>query len=158
MFNIGSGEMVLLGALFFFLFGPQRLPEIARAFGQALAAFQQHSRTLTAELTRQMDLESSQHNALASVHHEDEDEDDDDEEDIEEQWSDSKPMVRHEEPSAQDKLEQAVADGKIAPPMDPVAAASPPIPAPHSAPETVARATKVEAVPIHAVAVELTQA
>lgn len=59
MFNIGPSEMFLLGILFLFLFGPEKLPEVARAFGQALAAFREHSRTVTDELKRQLEAETS---------------------------------------------------------------------------------------------------
>ena len=59
MFNIGPSEMFMLGILFLFLFGPEKLPEVARSFAQALAAFREHSRTVTDELKRQLEAETS---------------------------------------------------------------------------------------------------
>ena len=55
MFNIGPGEMMLLGLLALLLFGPKRLPELGRALGEGLAAFRQTSRGVAEEFKRQLD-------------------------------------------------------------------------------------------------------
>jgi Sec-independent protein translocase protein TatA len=59
MLNIGSSEFFLLGVLFLLLFGPEKLPEIARAFGQAYRAFRLHSQAMTEELRRQLEMETA---------------------------------------------------------------------------------------------------
>jgi len=41
MGNLGLQELVVIFAVGLFLLGPRRLPEIARAFGEALRAFQE---------------------------------------------------------------------------------------------------------------------
>ena len=58
MLNIGSSEFFLLGVLFLLLFGPEKLPEMARAFGKAYAAFRQHSQAISQEMRRQLEHET----------------------------------------------------------------------------------------------------
>lgn len=39
MFNISWPELVLIGAVAVLLFGPSRLPDVARSFGKSVKAF-----------------------------------------------------------------------------------------------------------------------
>lgn len=39
MFRIGTGELLLIFLIVFFLFGASKLPEIARALGKAIKEF-----------------------------------------------------------------------------------------------------------------------
>lgn len=39
MFNIGMGEMIVVAVVALFVFGPGKLPEVARAFGKGLREF-----------------------------------------------------------------------------------------------------------------------
>jgi len=40
MGNLGFSELVVIGVVALFLVGPKRLPELARALGEAVRAFQ----------------------------------------------------------------------------------------------------------------------
>ena len=51
MFNIGPSEMMLLGLLALLVFGPSRLPEIAKAAGEGLRAFRKAASDLKAEVS-----------------------------------------------------------------------------------------------------------
>ncbi|MCX8117779.1 MAG: Sec-independent protein translocase protein TatB, partial [Desulfobacterota bacterium] len=39
MFNIGLPELLIIGAIALIVFGPNKLPELARAFGRAMREF-----------------------------------------------------------------------------------------------------------------------
>lgn len=39
MFNIGMGEMIIVAVVALFVFGPGKLPEVARAVGKGLREF-----------------------------------------------------------------------------------------------------------------------
>lgn len=39
MFNIGMGEMIVVAVVALFVFGPGKLPEVARAVGKGLREF-----------------------------------------------------------------------------------------------------------------------
>ena len=52
--NIGPGEMIFVLALALLIFGPKRLPELARDLGKAVRSFQQASQQITSELTKEM--------------------------------------------------------------------------------------------------------
>ncbi len=47
MFNIGSGEMLLLFVVALMIFGPNRLPEIGKSVGEAMASFRHAMKTLS---------------------------------------------------------------------------------------------------------------
>lgn len=51
-------KFLLLGFLFLLLFGPEKLPEMARTFGQVYRAFRLHSQAMTEELRRHLELET----------------------------------------------------------------------------------------------------
>jgi TatA/E family protein of Tat protein translocase len=53
MFGIGGWEMLLIGVVALLVFGPKRLPELARSLGRGLAEF----RRASSDLRRSMDLE-----------------------------------------------------------------------------------------------------
>ena len=49
---IGSSELILIMVAALFLFGPQKLPEIARSLGSALGEFKRAQRAAELELTQ----------------------------------------------------------------------------------------------------------
>ncbi len=53
MFGIGGWEMLLIGVVALLVFGPKRLPELARSMGRGLAEF----RRASSDLRRSMDLD-----------------------------------------------------------------------------------------------------
>jgi sec-independent protein translocase protein TatA len=54
-FNMGPGELIFILVLALLIFGPRRLPELARDLGKAVRSFQQASQQLTGELTKEME-------------------------------------------------------------------------------------------------------
>jgi len=50
MFNIGMPELVVILAVALIVLGPQRLPEIARALGKAMAEFRKATSGISQEL------------------------------------------------------------------------------------------------------------
>jgi sec-independent protein translocase protein TatB len=57
MFGIGGWEMLLIGVVALLVFGPKRLPELARSMGKGLAEF----RRASSDLRRTMDLDLNDH-------------------------------------------------------------------------------------------------
>lgn len=57
MFNVGGAEMIFLGLLVLLLFGPQKLPEIARTAGKTLAAFRRTAADVRREMKEALDAE-----------------------------------------------------------------------------------------------------
>lgn len=53
MFNIGIGELMVVAIVALFVFGPGRLPEVARAFGRGIREF----RKAMQEVSREMQLD-----------------------------------------------------------------------------------------------------
>lgn len=53
-FNIGPMELILILALALIIFGPSRLPEIAKGLGKAINDFRQASEGLTDGLNREL--------------------------------------------------------------------------------------------------------
>ncbi len=53
MFGIGGWEMLLIGVVALLVFGPKRLPELARTLGKGLAEF----RRASSDLRRSIDLD-----------------------------------------------------------------------------------------------------
>ncbi len=60
MFNIGPSEMMMLGLLALLVFGPSKLPEIARAAGEGLRNFRKAAEDLKQEVKDAMDEEPEQ--------------------------------------------------------------------------------------------------
>jgi len=50
-FNLGPLEVTLIILLVLIFFGPKRLPEMARSFGQAIQEFKKAGRTVQKEIT-----------------------------------------------------------------------------------------------------------
>lgn len=59
MFNIGPSEMFMLGLMVLLLFGPSRLPEIARAAGKGLRAFRQAATDIQREVREAVEAEEN---------------------------------------------------------------------------------------------------
>lgn len=57
MGNLGIQELLLIAVVALFVFGPDRLPELARQTGKAIARFRQETSKSVAELKRAADLE-----------------------------------------------------------------------------------------------------
>lgn len=57
MGNLGIQEMLLIAVVALFVFGPDRLPELARQAGKAIARFRRETSKSVAELKRAADLE-----------------------------------------------------------------------------------------------------
>ena len=49
--NIGVPGLILILTLALIIFGPKKLPEIGRAFGQTLKEFKKSTRELTSDIT-----------------------------------------------------------------------------------------------------------
>jgi sec-independent protein translocase protein TatA len=47
MGNLGLTEMLLIGVLLLIFFGPQKLPELGKAFGKGIQEFKKASREIT---------------------------------------------------------------------------------------------------------------
>jgi sec-independent protein translocase protein TatA len=61
-FGIGFGEVVLILVLALIVFGPGRLPEIARTIGRFSRNLKRMSSDFTTALTKEIDLEEEQNN------------------------------------------------------------------------------------------------
>ena len=55
-FGIGTGEILLILILVLIIWGPGRLPEIARKLGKAVRTLRKASYDLTTAMTREIDL------------------------------------------------------------------------------------------------------
>ncbi|MEZ4768742.1 MAG: twin-arginine translocase TatA/TatE family subunit [Caldilineales bacterium] len=61
LFGVGSGEIILILLIILIVMGPERLPQIARIWGQALRYIRQFSNTwnqMNTQLMRQIDEEA----------------------------------------------------------------------------------------------------
>lgn len=52
--NIGIPGLILILVLALIIFGPKKLPEIGRAFGETLREFKKSTRELTSEVTEEL--------------------------------------------------------------------------------------------------------
>jgi sec-independent protein translocase protein TatA len=59
MGNFGPAEMLVIGVFALLVFGPQKLPEMARQFGRAIREFKKATSELTDELKLGMDQPAS---------------------------------------------------------------------------------------------------
>jgi len=53
--NIGIPGLILILVLALIIFGPKKLPEIGRAFGQTLREFKKSTRELTSDMVEEID-------------------------------------------------------------------------------------------------------
>jgi sec-independent protein translocase protein TatA len=53
--NIGIPGLILILVLALIIFGPKKLPEIGRAFGQTLREFKKSTRELTSDVVEEID-------------------------------------------------------------------------------------------------------
>jgi sec-independent protein translocase protein TatA len=56
--NIGIPGLILILTLALIIFGPKKLPEIGRAFGQTLKEFKKSTRELTDDVMKDIDEEN----------------------------------------------------------------------------------------------------
>jgi TatA/E family protein of Tat protein translocase len=54
LFNIGPGEMLIILVFALIIFGPGKLPEVAKGLGKAIGDFRRASQGLTDDLTREL--------------------------------------------------------------------------------------------------------
>lgn len=57
--NLGAGEILLIAVAGLLLFGPNRLPEIARTVGKVVREFRRATNELSEELKSGLDLDSA---------------------------------------------------------------------------------------------------
>jgi Tat protein translocase TatB subunit len=56
-FGVGAGELLLILVLALIIWGPGKLPEIARTLGRATRVLKKATRDFTAEVTKEIDRE-----------------------------------------------------------------------------------------------------
>lgn len=56
LFGIGPGELILIFILALIIFGPQRLPEVARTIGKTINDFRKTSEEVTSAVAKELDL------------------------------------------------------------------------------------------------------
>ncbi|MDQ4149939.1 MAG: twin-arginine translocase TatA/TatE family subunit [Actinomycetota bacterium] len=59
MGNFGPGEMLMIAVVALLLFGPRRLPEIARSVGKAVREFKKATSEFSQELTMELEQPAS---------------------------------------------------------------------------------------------------
>ena len=60
-FGIGTGELLLILVLALIIWGPGKLPEIARMLGKTVRVLKKATFDLTAEVTKEIDEEKKNH-------------------------------------------------------------------------------------------------
>ncbi len=65
-FDIGPLELLLIFIVVLIVWGPNRLPEIARTLGKTVRAFRRAASDLTATVNREISLEEQKESAKAS--------------------------------------------------------------------------------------------
>jgi sec-independent protein translocase protein TatA len=58
-FGIGTGEILLIIVVALIIWGPKRLPEIARTLGRTMRALKKASYDLTSQVTKELDIEET---------------------------------------------------------------------------------------------------
>ena len=59
-FGIGLGEVLLILALALIIWGPKRLPEIARTLGKTMRSLRKATNDFTSQVTRDIDIEGTE--------------------------------------------------------------------------------------------------
>ncbi len=57
-FGIGGGEVILVLVVALIIWGPKRLPEIARTLGKTMNMLKKSTSDLTSQITRELDTEN----------------------------------------------------------------------------------------------------
>lgn len=65
--NIGVPGLILILVLALIIFGPKKLPEIGRAFGQTLREFKKSTRELTSDVMDEFEEEKKELKELTKV-------------------------------------------------------------------------------------------
>ena len=60
-FGIGSGEVLLILLVALLIWGPNRIVEISRTLGKTVRAIRKATYDLTAEVTKELDMEGKDH-------------------------------------------------------------------------------------------------
>lgn len=55
IFNLGTGEIIIILVVFLLLFGAKRIPELARSLGKGIRSFKSGMNEVTDEMSRQSD-------------------------------------------------------------------------------------------------------
>jgi sec-independent protein translocase protein TatA len=59
-FGVGLGEVLLILIIALVIWGPKRLPEIARTMGKTVRTLRKATSDLTTQITREIDIEESE--------------------------------------------------------------------------------------------------
>ncbi|MBM4447690.1 MAG: TatA/E family twin arginine-targeting protein translocase [Chloroflexi bacterium] len=59
-FGIGFGEVLLILILALIIWGPKRLPDIARTLGKTMRAMRKATNDFTSQVTRDIDIEAKE--------------------------------------------------------------------------------------------------
>ena len=59
-FGIGLGEVLLILVLALIIWGPKRLPDIARTLGKTMRTLRKATNDFTSQITRDIDIEESE--------------------------------------------------------------------------------------------------
>ncbi|HET6478307.1 MAG TPA: TatA/E family twin arginine-targeting protein translocase [Dehalococcoidales bacterium] len=59
-FGIGLGEVLLILIVALIIWGPKRLPEIARTLGKTVRTLKKATSDLTSQVTRELDIEETE--------------------------------------------------------------------------------------------------
>ncbi|MEQ2528494.1 twin-arginine translocase TatA/TatE family subunit [Robertmurraya yapensis] len=65
--NIGVPGLILILVLALIIFGPKKLPEIGRAFGQTLREFKKSTRELTSDVVEEFEEEKKEIQKLTNI-------------------------------------------------------------------------------------------
>jgi Tat protein translocase TatB subunit len=58
-FGVGTGEVILILIVALIIWGPKRLPEIARTLGRAVNTLRKSTYDLTSQLTKELDIKET---------------------------------------------------------------------------------------------------
>jgi sec-independent protein translocase protein TatA len=63
--GIGPGELILILFVAFIIFGPGKIPEIARTLGKTVSSFKKSASDFTQNVTRELEIEEQAKNNQA---------------------------------------------------------------------------------------------